>query len=130
MVRHKKFVGLLGLCFGLSTAIVLILLNANVLFKTHQFLYWLSIFFFSIISIAAYYFGQQTTDSDNKNDFSNMFIIITSFKLLFCMFMVWLYQIFTEPDDKLYVLPFFIIYIIFTIFEMYILTKLGKSGEL
>ncbi|MGB0861505.1 MAG: hypothetical protein ACPG19_06385 [Saprospiraceae bacterium] len=128
-MRHQKFFGQLAFCFGLSV-IVIALLNYLPVLQAHQLLSWLSLLFFTIISLAAYFFGIHSANSSNKNDFNNVFIILTTTKLLLSLFLVWFYQIFTEPTTKLFILPFFLIYIIFTIFESYILIRLGKDGEL
>lgn len=128
MTHHKKFIWQLGLCIALSIAVIL-LLNSNPIFSAHQFLYWFVTFIFIIISIASYVFGLRAFHSSNKYDFSNLFIIITTFKIFVFLLTFILYQILVEPSNKLYILPFFIIYFIFTSFEVRLLTKIGKEGE-
>ncbi len=129
MKHHRNFIIQLSLCLVL-TIVVILLLNTQPIYHTHQFLSWLSLFFFVGISIVAYIFGLRSAHSHNKNDFINLIIILIAAKMLICLFTVWLYQIFVEPESKLFVIPFFIIYLIFTSFEMYILTRLGNRGEI
>jgi hypothetical protein len=125
-MRHQKFLGQLAFCVGLSVVFIACL-NYFPVLQAHQLLSWLSLLFFTTISLAAYFFGLKAANSTNKNDFNNVFIVLTTAKLLISLFLVWLYQIFTEPTTKLFILPFFLIYIIFTIFESYILIRLGKT---
>lgn len=127
--RHKKFIQQLGICLILVIAMIQFL-NTSPLFKPHQPLYWFSLFVFVLISVMAYLFGIRTFNSQNKYDFSNLFIIITISKLLIFLITFVLYQILAEPQNKLFILPFFAIYLIFTIFEVYLLSKIGKRGEL
>jgi hypothetical protein len=105
-------------------------MNTQSTFSNHQFLSWFSLVIFVGISVAAYIFGLKTANSRNKGDFINLIIILIAAKMLICLFTVWLYQIFVEPESKLFVIPFFIIYLIFTSFEMYILIRLGNRGVL
>ena len=128
MTQHKKFFWQLGLCIVLSVGTVL-LLSTNPNIRSHQLLYWIAIFIFIAISVASYAFGIRTFHSNNKYDFSNLFIIITIAKILLFLFTFLLYQILVTPSNKLFILPFFIIYIIFTSFEVRLLTKIGKVGE-
>lgn len=109
---------------------MVLLLNFYAEFQLHQALSWLSILCFTLISIAAYALGLKTANSTNRNDFSNVFLVITTFKLLFCSLVVWIYKLLTEPEGRLFVLPFLLIYLVFTIFESYLLVRLGKDGEL
>lgn len=129
MNTHRNFIIQLSLCLVL-TIVVILLMNTQSVFSNHQFLSWFSAVIFVGISIAAYIFGLKSANSRNKNDFINLIIILIAAKMLICLFTVWLYQIFVEPESKLFVIPFFIIYLIFTSFEMYMLIRLGNRGVL
>lgn len=109
---------------------MVLLLNFYAAFQAHQALSWISILCFTLISVAAYFLGLKTAHSPNRHDFSNVFLIITTFKLLFCSLVVWLYKVLAAPEGRLFVLPFLLIYLIFTIFESHWLVRLGKDGEL
>ncbi len=128
MKDHQNFIVQLSLCLVL-TIVVILLMNTQPVFNNHQFLSWLSLVFFVGISIAAYVFGLKAANSRNKSDFINLIIILIAAKMLICLFTVWLYQILVSPQSKLFVIPFFIIYLIFTSFEMNILIRLGNRGK-
>jgi hypothetical protein len=128
MWQHKKFISQLGFC-SLISVVVILLLNTQSVFNAHQILYWISIFIFIIISVISYLFGLKTANSTNKFDFGNLFIIITILKLFIFLLTFVAYKLLFEPSDKLFILPFFIIYIIFTTFEVRLLMKIGKESE-
>lgn len=109
---------------------MVLLMNFHTAFRAHQLLSWISILCFTLISVAAYLLGLKTANSTNRNDFGNVFLVITTFKLLFCSMVVWIYKALVAPEGRLFVLPFLLIYLVFTIFESYLLVRLGKDGEL
>lgn len=127
MEQHKKFITQLGFCSFLSIVLIL-LLNTIPVFNTDQILYWISLVIFIIINIIGYFFGLKTANSSNKFDFSNLFIIITMLKVFVFLFTFVAYNLLLEPSNKLYILPFFMLYMIFTTFEVRLLTKIGKDG--
>jgi len=129
MKDHLRFIFQLSLCLVLAIVVIL-LLNTQDVYSDYQFLSWLSLVVFVGISVSAYIFGLKAANSRNKSDFINLIIILIAAKMLICLFLVWLYKIFVEPESKLFVIPFFIIYMIFTSFEMKILVRLGNGGKL
>lgn len=128
MEQHRKFIQQLGFCSFLSIVLILLLLNTNPVFNAHQGLYWMSIFIFIVLTVLGYFFGLKTANSDNKFDFSNLFIIITMIKVFVFLITFVGYNLLFEPSNKLFIIPFFIIYMIFTTFEVKLLTKIGKEG--
>ncbi len=129
MIRHRNFILQLGLCFIVACVIIITFNLNSVVFSKHQFLSWAGLSLFSIISIFAYILGLKTAKSSNKNEFNNVLIILMAAKMLICLFLVWLYQIFMSPQSKLFIIPFFITYFIFTLFESYVLIKLGRMED-
>jgi hypothetical protein len=127
MEQHKKFITQLGFCSFLSIVLIL-LLNTIPVFNTDQILYWISLVIFIIINIIGYFFGLKTANSSNKFDFSNLFIIVTMIKVFIFLLTFVAYSLLVEPSNKLYILPFFALYMIFTTFEVKFLTKIGKEG--
>lgn len=97
-------------------------------FRVHQLLSWISWCFFVVICVIAYWLGLKAYSSHNKNDFTNLFIVLITAKMFFSLFTILIYKILAEPENKLFVLPFLIMYLIFTFFESHVLIKIGKSG--
>lgn len=81
---------------------------------------------FGAIVILAYYLGKKAATSSNKYVFIRMTIVFIFVKMFIGVGLV-VSHVRTElPENKLFILPFLIIYLIFTIFEVYVLEKLGR----
>lgn len=64
--------------------------------------------------------------SKDKNAFTSLIIGFTFAKLLLTVALVLVYKKIANPEGALFLVPFFLIYIVFTIFETVFMTKLGK----
>ena len=88
---------------------------------------WMSIIFFTVFSWAAYQFGAKATASDNKNDFIRSVMMIIMGKLFLSIFLVVGYVYAVQPANRLVVLPFIPIYIVYTVFETKALMELARK---
>ncbi|MBR9922998.1 MAG: hypothetical protein GYB31_19400 [Bacteroidetes bacterium] len=95
--------------------------------QKHQALSWSSLAVFVLITILMYWVGKQTATSKNRNMFSAVVLGSVFGKMAFSLLIVVIYTREVEPDSKYFILPFFVVYLIFTIFETYFLTRLGKQ---
>jgi hypothetical protein len=87
---------------------------------------WSSLIFFILLSLLMYFAGRQAALSENKHRFTNAIIIFTMLKMALSVLIILGYFKLAAPPTKWFILPFFTIYLIFTIFEASFLTKLGK----
>jgi len=94
--------------------------------QDHKWLSWGSIIYFVLLSLMMFFVGRKAALSDNKNDFTNAFLLFLMVKLFSCAILVIIYLKTMEPQTKLFVLPFFGLYIVYTSFEVYFLSKLGR----
>lgn len=97
--------------------------------QPHQLLGWLSLLFFILLCIFMFFTGRAAALSKNKNAFTNAFLGFLMLKLFACGGILIGYLKLTEPDTKLFVLPFFGLYLIYTTFEVLFLIKLGKLQQ-
>jgi hypothetical protein len=97
--------------------------------KAHSLLGWLSLLFFVCLSVFMFFTGRAAALSKNKNAFTNAFLVFLMMKLFLCGGIMIGYLKLTEPDTKLFVLPFFGLYIIYTTFEVFFLISLGKLQQ-
>jgi len=81
---------------------------------------------FGAIVILAYYLGKRIAESGAKYVFIRMTVVLIFVKMFIGVGLVVYHVRNALPDDKLFILPFLIIYLIFTIFEIYVLEKLGR----
>ncbi len=124
MSRHS-FLKQLGLG-AIVLAILLFFLHQLPAFEPFQLLSWLSLAFFVLLSFLMYELGYRATFSSNKYAFTNIVIVFMVGKLLFSVILIVVYSQLTRPESKLFLLPFFGIYLYYTIFETYFMMKLGK----
>lgn len=109
------------------TAIILLLLNQIQALQPYQLFSWLCLGFFVIFTFAMYFFGHQSAKSDNKNDFTNAVIGFMVGKMMFAGMIIVMYNKIVEPTSKIFILPFFVVYVIYTVFETYFMMKVGKE---
>lgn len=94
--------------------------------------YWplsaISIVGFTLLSTVMYYAGTNAAKSSNKHDFTNIIMGFTMGKMVLSFMLIFAYLKLMEPEDKIFILPFFSIYLIYTIFETYFMMKLGRTN--
>lgn len=108
--------------------VVLWLLSTFSIFNKHQLLSWMSLILFIVISVIMYFSGRWGVGHSNKMIFISLMYAYMGLKMLLSIIMIMLYYIYVEPESNLFILPFFTVYLIFTIFESYFLMKLNKTG--
>lgn len=120
--RFLLYLGIVSLC----TAIGLFLLNLSPGFQVHAAFAWGTLGFFILFTLLAFGYGSMAARSSNKHQFTNAFMGLTMVKMLFSLMIVVGYFFLAKPTDKLFIVPFFGIYLIYTIFETTLLMKLGR----
>ena len=78
------------------------------------------------LTLAMFTVGRITAKSSNKSLFTGMVLGFTFGKIFLSIVVVIGYFKFGNPPSRLFILPFFIVYLIFTIFETYIMMQVGK----
>lgn len=96
--------------------------------QPYQLLGWVSLGGFILLSFLMYLIGENAAKSSNKNHFTNVVLGFTGAKMLVALMIVFVYLKLAMPTDKLFIIPFFAVYFIFTGFETYLMMKLGKTG--
>lgn len=113
---------------SLFTVLLLFSLHFNPEIAVHSQLSWSSCIFYILLSIFIFFFAYRAAYSQNKNAFT---VVIMSFVLakmvLSISFLVIFFQI-VKPESRLFLIPFFVVYLIYTIFETYFMTKLAKMN--
>ena len=85
-----------------------------------------SLIFFTLLSIIVFHLGLRMIKSRNMIDFSRLVLGFTGFKMMLSVALVFIYQSVAEPTDRWFVIPFLLIYVLYTIFEIYFLMRLGR----
>ena len=105
------------------------------LFLLHSFSpfssYWdislLSLVFFTALSFLMFYFGLSTSENEDKNAFTRVALLSTAGKMMLSVVLVVIYFEIRQPEDRNFLVPFFIVYLCFTIFETSFMMKLAKK---
>lgn len=87
----------------------------------------LSIVFFVFLCLAFYFMGQIVSQSKNLYLFNGLVAFIVISKMTFCTLFIIVYFKKMHPGDKFFVVPFFIYYIIYTIFELQFMSKFARK---
>ena len=123
----KRFLSLLVIT---SLGVSLFSLLLGQVFATYQ-LYnpvtWWSLGMFIPLSIAMFWGGQRASKSENKYFFSNLIMPFTFIKMFVAVAGLVVYKKIFQPETKYFLLPFFVVYFVFTIFETYFMVKLAKN---
>jgi hypothetical protein len=106
---------------------VIYTLNTLPKLQAYEGLGWASVGVFFILSLLMYHFGKQAAQSDNKHSFTNVFLGFTVGKIFLMIIVVLGYSQLAEPETKFFIVPFFSMYLIYTIFETYVMMKLGRT---
>lgn len=77
------------------------------------------------ISTGMFYVGKRTAGSENKFMFTNAFMGFTMLKLVLCGGVIAAYVLLGAPENKLFVVPFFVTYLVYTTLEVIFLVKLA-----
>lgn len=121
--------------FFVQLAIISALVAAGLFFiirlpqvQPHAMLSWLSLLFFMALSAVIFFSGRRSAENANKNVFTNTVLGFTMTKMLVCATIVVAYHKIVQPESKWFLLPFFVTYLIFTIFETYWMMKLARTS--
>ena len=80
---------------------------------------------FAFICVALFFLGRRSAGAENRMLFSNVFLGLTMVKMLLCGMLVVGYVLLGAPANKLFIVPFFWLYLAYTGFEVYFLMKLS-----
>lgn len=125
MEAKHFFIQLAILSIGVGLA--LYFLNRLPQLQTHAPLSWISLAGFIGLSMLMFYTGRRSARSENKNDFTNVVLGFTIGKMFMAILVIYAYMQLAQPEGKVFILPFFGIYLTYTAYETFFMMKLGKS---
>lgn len=88
---------------------------------------WIAYIGYILMAVIVLYTGRKVIRMPNPNSFTSFSLVFILTKMLFSASIILVYTLLREPQSKLFILPFFLIYIVFTIFESNVIIKIGKS---
>lgn len=84
------------------------------------------IIFFLVLTLIIFYY-QLRASASRVSKFVNVFLMATGFKLLGFLVIIGIYSFLNNADAVPFVISFFIVYLIFTVFEIAQLLKVQKQ---
>ena len=90
----------------------------------------MSIVFFICLCFAFFFMGQIVSQSKNLYLFNGLVAFIVISKMTFCTLFIIIYFKKMHPADKFFVVPFFLYYILYTIFELQFMSKFARKKVL
>ena len=110
-----------------ATAILLYVMHRFIsALQQDTLLSWISLAGMVGLSFLMFLFGRRAAMSDNKHTFTNVIVGFVIGKMGFCLAVVMAYNELMQPQTKFFLLPFFIIYAVYTMYECYFMIRLGK----
>lgn len=102
-------------------------LNIEII-KAYDNLYYLTMAFMAFSTIILYVLGKMAIKSSNRYAFIQLVIAGVMFKIIGALVLVGIYVRFVEIQSKFFLLPFIVIYFVYTIFETTILFKMALKN--
>ncbi len=123
------FFRLLLITFGLLLIAYqgLILLFPNL--ALFQDLFFISQFFYALLATISFFVSKNLVKHPNVNVYSQWILLFVLTKILFSVTIFAAYKVIKKPSSDFFIIPFFINYIIYTIFCVYFMTKIGKEND-
>ncbi len=121
----KKFLSQIGIV-TLLAILTAFLLHLSPRLASNALLSWMGIAFYLIFCLLVYFIASWAAHQPQKSLFTGLSLLITIAKMGFSVIVVGIYFKIYEPTERLFVVPFLIIYVIYTIYETYFLMKLSR----
>ncbi len=127
MLRSKFYQQLLILS-GIVWVLLVGLANLSAFVEEYMPFYQVSTATLALICAILFEGGKRTSEHPNRQLFGQFFLLSIGIKMMLTLvvFMIYIRQY--PPTTTLFVLPFFGLYALYTGFEVYFLTVLGKTN--
>lgn len=86
-----------------------------------------SVLLFVAICIGLYFWGCSTARSKNKLAFNNVISLSVFGKMILSIAALFIYQKTAHPTNEWFVAIFLLTYVIYTVFEVWFMTRLAKA---
>ncbi len=124
MTKRDFLVELTSLTLGLG--VFLFGLHQIPILQSHYLLSWVSCTFFVVFSILIFIVGYKAARHSDKHLFTSVILGFVFGKMFLSIIMLFCYHRIVQPTSNLFLVPFFIVYLVYTVFETYVMIKLGK----
>ncbi len=126
MTDKAFFTRLAGITAG-TAVLLLIFLMVLPEAQTHKTFALASVLLFVLVSIGLFYAGRSTAASTSKVAFTNLVSASVFGKMLLAVAALFVYQQSAQPPNQWFVGIFLLVYVVYTVFEVWFMTKLAKT---
>ncbi|NNE28869.1 MAG: hypothetical protein HKN16_04510 [Saprospiraceae bacterium] len=107
-------------------AIGLIFMGQTQVYGPYIDLGWITWVCLVVATILIYQVGKKASNAANRNAFFQVVIISMLGKMFLAFILAMLYFQIQQPTENVFVVPLFVVYLGFTIYETYLLMKLSR----
>lgn len=125
-LTSKKFFSALIITL-LSSAIVAGYAGELLKVSEHNLLMYLSISLFTLLAIGVFYLSERAARMNSRNFFMQIVMINTMAKMFGSVVLVVGYFAIYKPSTNKFIVPFLIVYILYTIFDAYFMMKQSSN---
>lgn len=93
----------------------------------HNLLMYIAIAFFTILAIGVFHLSERAAKANQKNFFMQIVMLNTMMKMFGSVAFVIGYFYFIKPSTTKFIVPFIIVYVLYTIFDAYFMMKQSKN---
>jgi len=113
---------------SITAGVLLILLFLHIFqpFSDSRLISLVTLAFFVLMSVGMYLLAAKAAVSKDKNAFTRLIMVFTFVKMLLTVTLIIIFHKLLKPESNYYLIPFFFIYIVFTVFETIFMSRLGK----
>lgn len=124
-MTHRSFIiKLLSITIATGGLLAFLLIFKG--FEGYGILSMASLAFFAGFTLATYFSATKAALSEDKNAFTRLVMVASFVKMLLAAGLVIGYHQLARPSNNLFLIPFFFTYIVFTVFETSLMSKLAK----
>jgi hypothetical protein len=128
LMNQRQFITTLVATVAIVVALQVIFQQFSRIFQAHAGVTWWSLAFFTPLSIGMYIAGKRAAVSSNKGLFTGLTMALTFIKIMVGVICMVVYRKVFGAQGKDFLLPFFVVYFAFTIFETFFMIKLAKEN--
>lgn len=125
-MKTNKFLFIWTLITIIAIAIVRWVLEFD-LFASFTLFSWICVGFFATTNLLLFFVARKAAQSPNKNTFTNILMGVTFIKLMISGVLVVFYNQYANPESKFFLIPFFGLYMWYTVSEVFYLMEIGNQ---
>lgn len=106
-----------------------ILCQYNEVWDTYEVTAYLALGVFSVFTSIQYFSAQRMLSFKNKGAFIGLVMGATLIKMILSFVVLGIYAKINKPSSNYFIVPFFVIYFLFTIYETWMMTVISNSTK-